>query len=127
MSERDEIKGLMIEDHDTTTHTLLERIAEGKGLECRIITRWDRTGKLPEELADNRFRLVIYSVNFDRDKHQFTIDGYLFGDLPIGLKCGRYQMVFNRLTICEDLPEEMFDDDDMTSVRPSELCDPVQL
>ena len=124
---QDEYKALIIQDHSTSTHILLERIADGKGLECKIVTEWESIGNIPKNVLDNRINLVFYAIEFDRIKTKFIVKGHIFGDLPLGLKPGKYQFEFNRLCICEELPEEMFETNEEVAVSASELFESSQL
>lgn len=118
---RDIYLAIIIEDHETTTYEFLARIADGKGLECRIVTEWDETGEIPRKILDNRIRLVFYGIKFDSQKTEFTVLGYVFGDFPVGLKPGKCELTFNRFLLCSELPEEMFESDDEVLVSASEL------
>lgn len=125
-SYQDKYLGLVIDDRETSTHILFERLADGKGLDCKIILAWEKNGILPLKKLPNRIRLVIYAIDFDKKKTEFTINGYIFGDLPIGLKSGKYQLVFNRYSICENLPDEMYESENAPVFRISEMYDPFK-
>lgn len=118
---QDSYLAIIIEDHETSTYELFSRLADGNGLECRIVTEWDNTGEIPGKVLDNRIRLIFYSIKFDPKKTEFTVSGYIFGDFPIGLKPGKYKLIFNRFLSCHEIPEDMFESNDEAVVSASEL------
>ena len=118
--------GLIIEDRKTTTHALLERLADGESLCCRIVAGW-QDEKNPDRLLINRVNIIIYAINFSKGKTVFLVECYLFGDLPLGLKPGKYRLEFNRFCTCDKLPDDMFETSDEVLISARELFSPNQL
>lgn len=124
---QDKYRGLILDDRETSTHTLFERLADGKGLDCKIVEGWEGgNSENPGCLMINQIHIIIYAIKFHKSKTEFSVECYLFGDLPIGLKPGVFQLTFNRFCNCRELPPEMFETDDEVLISVQDLYDPLQ-
>lgn len=124
---KEKYRGLVLDDRETSTHTLFERLADGKGLDCKVVVGWQQgSSDNPSRLMPNQIRIIIYAIRFHKSKTEFSVDCYVFGDLPIGLKPGKFQLTFNRFCTCRELPAEMFETDDEVMISVQELYDPLQ-